>query len=258
MNSYHLVDTHVHICDQAFDQDRDEVLSQAREAGIVQIVAVGENLDHARINLSLAEVHQGVLPAAGLYPTFLDFEKAEEMRQFILDNKHQLWAIGEVGLDFWQVQDKRYQEIQQEIFASFIDLSLELDLPLNVHSRSAGRYAIQLLLEKGAAKVQMHAFDGKGSAAQPGLEAGFFFSIPPSVVRSRQKQKLLKNIPLKNLLLETDSPVLAPEANNRNVPANAMVSAKAIAEIKGVSQEEVLESVSDNFRQLYLGEKSHP
>ncbi|HMB31056.1 MAG TPA: TatD family hydrolase, partial [Desulfohalobiaceae bacterium] len=135
MNSYHLVDTHVHICDQAFDQDRDEVLSQAREAGIVQIVAVGENLDHARINLSLAEVHQGVLPAAGLYPTFLDFEKAEEMRQFILDNKHQLWAIGEVGLDFWQVQDKRYQEIQQEIFASFIDLSLELDLPLNVHSR---------------------------------------------------------------------------------------------------------------------------
>ncbi len=252
MDTYHLVDTHAHICDQLFDPDRYEVVSQAREAGIVQIVAVAETLAQARKNLRLTDVHKEILPAAGLYPTFLDFEKAREMRQFIIENKDLLWAIGEVGLDFWQIQEKSDQEIQKEIFTGFIDLSLDLDLPLNIHSRSAGRHVVQLLLEKGAEKVQMHAFDGKSSAALPGVEAGFFFSVPPSVVRSRQKQKLVKNLPLRNILLETDSPVLAPEARDRNVPAKAMVSAEAIAEIKGVSLEEVLENVSDNFRRLYM------
>jgi TatD DNase family protein len=251
LEEYHLVDTHAHICDEIFDSDRSEVIAQAKEAGIVQIVAVGENLEDARKNLNLIDIHKELVCAAGLYPTFLDLGQAQEMRQFIRDHKGMIGAIGEVGLDFWKVQDKEDQQRQQEIFSGFIGLSLELGLPLNVHSRSAGREAIWFLLDHGADKVQMHAFDAKATSALPGVEAGFFFSIPPSVVRSRQKQKLVKKLPLEALLLETDSPVLGPEPHSRNVPANALVSAKAIAEIKQVPLQEVLEMVTENFKCLY-------
>jgi TatD DNase family protein len=97
----------------------------------------------------------------------------------------------------------------------------------------------------------MHAFDGKASAALPAVEAGYYFSIPPSVVRSRQKQKLVKNLPLSCLLLETDSPVLGPTPDERNEPANVRISINAIAEIKGLHEAEVIEAVTENTRRLY-------
>jgi TatD DNase family protein len=116
-------------------------------------------------------------------------------------------AIGEVGLDYWVIKNESKKQLQRDIFSSFIDLSREVDLPLNVHSRSAGRHAIALLRERGASRVQLHAFDGKAASALPAVEAGYFFSIPPSVVRSPQKQKLVKRLPLSCLIVETDSPV---------------------------------------------------
>jgi TatD DNase family protein len=110
---------------------------------------------------------------------------------------------------------------------------------------------VALLLEENAARVQMHAFDGKAGAALPAVEAGYCFSIPPSIVRSRQKQKLVKNLPLSCLLLETDSPVLGPDLQTRNEPANAVVALKAIAELKRVAREEVACAVYENSRRLY-------
>ena len=107
------------------------------------------------------------------------------------------------------------------------------------------------VLECNAAKVQMHAFDGKASAALPALEAGYFFSIPPSVVRSRQKQKLVKKLPLAQMLVESDSPVLGPDPNRRNEPVNVSISIKAIAELKNISEHEVMEAVSENTQKLY-------
>ena len=128
---------------------------------------------------------------------------------------------------------------------------MELDLPLNIHSRSAGRHVVSLLLEKGAQKVHLHAFDGKASAALPAVEAGYYFSVPPSIVRSRQKQKLVKQIPLSCLMVETDSPVLGPESGQRNEPANIIYSIKTIAEIKGVDEEKIWEKVFENTVRLY-------
>ncbi|MBW1804124.1 MAG: TatD family hydrolase, partial [Deltaproteobacteria bacterium] len=205
-----IIDTHTHLCDPGFDADREQVLLRAQEAGISAIVAVSETLEDAQKNLTLREQFSMIRPAAGLYPTHLEWEAADLMIDFIRNNRSHLWAIGEVGLDHWQVKAETDRERQQRIFSRFIDLSLKTDLPLNVHSRSAGRHAIALLLERGARRVQLHAFDGKASAALPGVEAGYFFSIPPSVIRSIQKQKLVRNLPLTSLLVETDSPVLGP------------------------------------------------
>jgi TatD DNase family protein len=246
-----IFDTHTHICDESFDQDRDEVLRRAEAAGVGAIIALGENISDARRNIELAQKHPILRPAAGLYPTILDLDQAEQMCSFIRKERSRLVAIGEVGLDFWVVKEAPDRELQKEILKGFINLSKELDLPLNIHSRSAGRHAVNLLLGNGASRVQMHAFDGKASAALPAVEAGFFFSIPPSVVRSRQKQKLLKHLPLACLLVETDSPVLGPEPKQRNEPANITIPIKAIAELKDIDEEEVVEAVCDNTRRLY-------
>lgn len=246
-----LVDTHAHLCDAVFDLDREAVLAHASQAGVAAILAVGEDLADARKNLSLAELHPELKAGAGLYPAHLDMHQADELIDFIRAERARLWAIGEVGLDHWVVKEADERAIQKEIFARFIDLSLELDLPLNVHSRSAGRHAIALLLEKGAHKVQLHAFDGKAAKAMPAVEAGYFFSIPPSVIRSRQKQKLVRHLPLSCLLVETDSPVLGAEPGLRNEPANLMIAVSAIAQLKQVSEEEVLLAVRENTRRLY-------
>jgi TatD DNase family protein len=192
-----------------------------------------------------------ILPAAGLYPSVLNYSVADEMLSLIRRERERLWAIGEVGLDYWIVKEEEKRGVQREILQRFIDLSLELDLPLNLHSRSAGRHVIDLLLQCNARKVQLHAFDGKVSYALRGVDAGYYFSIPPSVVRSTQKQKLVRQLPLENLLLETDSPVLGPNRQERNEPANVLISLQAIAVLKNVPVDDVRQAVSRNFRNLY-------
>jgi TatD DNase family protein len=253
MNStFHpLVDTHAHLCNSEFDRDRGEVLARARDTGVGAIIVVGETLADAERNLDLAGQFPMVKPAAGLYPTFLDCDQAKEMHAFIRSHRAQLAAIGEVGLDHWAVKAEADRELQHEIFKGFIRLSQELGLPLNVHSRSAGRHVVTTLLEEGATQVQLHAFDGKASTALPAVGAGYFFSIPPSVVRSRQKQKLVKHLPLSSLLVETDSPVLGPEPGVRNEPANLPLAIRAIAEIKSLPEQSVVEAVSENTARLY-------
>jgi len=245
------VDTHAHLCDPAFDNDRLEVLERARMSGVGTIIAVGENISDARKNLDLAAKYPMLRPAAGLYPTHLDLDQAREMHRFIYQERERLTAIGEVGLDFWAVKDETEKEVQKEIFKGFINLAKKLNLPLNIHSRSAGRHAVSLLLESGATQVQMHAFDGRADAALPAVEAGYFFSIPPSIIRSRQKQKLVKRLPLSCLLIETDSPVLGPSPDERNEPANLVISVEAIAEIKNIRKDEIIEAVSENTLKLY-------
>ncbi len=246
-----ILDSHAHLCDPVFDKDRAEVLARAESAGVTSVICVGEDLSDAERNLELARKYPALKPAAGLYPTHLDMQKAKEMVSFIREHSEQLFAIGEVGLDYWVVKEKEDREIQKDIFKIFIDLALEINLPLNVHSRSAGRHVVSILLEHNAQKVQLHAFDGKASAAMPAVDAGYFFSIPPSIIRSRQKQKLVKQLPLSCMLVETDSPVLGPSPGVRNEPANIILAIRAIAEIKGMKEETVAGSLAENSGRLF-------
>ena len=246
-----MIDAHAHLCDEAFAEDLPEVLERARASGVCAVVAVGENLKDGRRNLRLADAYPMVLPAVGLYPTNLSLDEAAAMVSFIREHHKRLAAVGEVGLDRWAVKEEAGREIQAEIFSKMIDAAREVDLPLNVHSRAAGRRAVAQLLGAGAKRVQLHAFDGKASAALPAVEAGYYFSIPPSIVRSRQKQKLVKALPLSSLLLESDSPVLGPDPGMRNEPANIARAVDAVAQIKGASLERVLKTALENTARLY-------
>lgn len=251
LNPMILVDTHAHLCDPAFDADRRDVLDRAEAAGVAAVVAVGETAEDARRNLDLARSDPRIRPAAGLFPTVLDRDEAAAIEELLRSHRDEFVAVGEVGLDFWKVKDEDERALQEELFIRFVDLAVELDLPLNVHSRSTGRRTIELLLERGARRVQLHAFDGRAATAAPAVEAGFFFSVPPSIVRSKQKRKLVRRLPLECLLVETDSPVLGPEPEERNEPKNAVVSVREIAAIKGLGIDEVAAAVAENTRRLY-------
>ncbi|KAM4695031.1 putative deoxyribonuclease tatdn3-B [Discoglossus pictus] len=258
-----LVDCHCHLSAADFDHDIDQVLEEAKKVGLQGLVAVAEHSGEFEKLIQLSKRYQGlVFPCLGVHPvqgtapdpqrsaTLKDLEDALPLIELYKD---ELVAIGEVGLDFTPriASTDDQKEEQRQVFIRQIDLAKRLDLPLNVHSRSAGRPTINLLKEQGAVKVLLHAFDGKPSVAMEGVKAGYYFSIPPSIIRSEQKQKLVKQLPLENMCLETDSPALGPEKQVRNEPKNLVFAAEYIAKVKGVTLEEVIGITTNNAIRLF-------
>nr|XP_038946528.1 putative deoxyribonuclease TATDN3 isoform X3 [Rattus norvegicus] len=255
-----LVDCHCHLSAPDFDSDLDDVLEKARKANVMALVAVAEHAGEFEKIMQLSERYNGfILPCLGVHPVQeLSPEKTRSVTLKDLDvalpivenYKDRLLAIGEVGLDF----SPRYagtheeKEEQRQVLIRQVQLAKRLNVPLNVHSRSAGRPTISLLREQE--KVLLHAFDGRPSVAMEGVRAGYYFSIPPSIVRSGQ-QKLVKQLPLSSLCLETDSPALGPEKLTRNEPCNISIAAEFIAQVKGISVEEVREVTTQNAFKLF-------
>jgi TatD DNase family protein len=196
-----------------------------------------------------------MLPCLGLHPDRADQEPFPPVEAQIRASADRIAAIGEVGLDFWIAESDEARERQREVLRAMVALAAELDLPLSIHSRSAGHHTVALLEEAGARRVCLHAFDGAAKHAARAAELGYALSIPPSILRSPQKQKLVRRVGLGSLLLETDSPVLAPAKGERNVPANLLRSAEAIAHIQGIPLEEVLERTSENAWRLFRLER---
>ncbi|XP_009439721.1 putative deoxyribonuclease TATDN3 isoform X4 [Pan paniscus] len=244
-----LVDCHCHLSAPDFDRDLDDVLEKAKKANVVALVAVAEHSGEFEKIMQLSERYNGfVLPCLGVHP--VQGLSPEDQRSVTL----------KVGLDFSPrfAGTGEQKEEQRQVLIRQIQLAKRLNLPVNVHSRSAGRPTINLLQEQGAEKVLLHAFDGRPSVAMEGVRAGYFFSIPPSIIRSGQllslfskKQKLVKQLPLTSICLETDSPALGPEKQVRNEPWNISISAEYIAQVKGISVEEVIEVTTQNALKLF-------
>lgn len=255
-----MIDCHTHLALEDFDPDREAVIARARRAGVERILVVGEDAaDNQRV-LEVCARHSEVLrPCIGLHPDrFAEDRDAPNeasiaaVIELARAHRRHLIAIGEVGLDYWYVKTDERRAAQRNCLERMAALAGELDLPLNVHSRSAGRHAIELLAACGAHRVLMHAFDGKAGHALRAVEQhGYLFSIPPSLLRSAQKQKLVRRLPLEALALESDSPVLGPEPGGRNEPANLVHTVRCVAELKGISEDRVRETTSENARRLF-------
>ncbi|KXS10637.1 hypothetical protein M427DRAFT_127479 [Gonapodya prolifera JEL478] len=199
--------------------------------------------------------------------------------EFIHKHKEKLIAVGEVGLDFTphvihpgftasqvrelkkdsakkeavEARELEVKEEQKEVFRQLVRCAMDADLPVNCHSRSAGKYTIDILRELNVPPYRaiLHAFDGSVPNALAAVSLGYFLSVPPSVVRSPQKQTLVTAIPLTNLLLETDSPALAAVAGAQNEPSQIIISLEEVVKRKGVAKEEVEALMLENSRKVF-------
>jgi TatD DNase family protein len=246
-----LIDAHCHLNAMQFDRDRDVVVQHSLDAGLVAILDSGESLQENEKSCELSVKYPVIKPCAGFSPKNLKQTEAKLVQDYIRATAEKFTAISEVGLDYWCVKEEAGRKKQRDIFEGFVKLAVELDKPIVVHSRSAGKYAIDILKKCNATKVCMHAFDGSAQNAMLGVEAGYYFSIPPSIVRSDQKKKLVEKVPIENILLESDAPSLGPEQGKKNEPKNILVSLREVAKIKGLSKEEVARITTENARKLF-------
>uniref|UniRef100_A0A8C1QTR0 TatD DNase domain containing 3 n=1 Tax=Cyprinus carpio TaxID=7962 RepID=A0A8C1QTR0_CYPCA len=254
------IDCHCHISAEDFDSDIDDVIQESKKAGLVALLAVAEHAGEFEKIIQLSQRFPGfVMPCLGVHPVQDPAhprgalpEDLDAALPLIDKYKEDIVAIGEVGLDFTPrvVNSDAGKDGQRQVLIRQAQIAKELKLPLNVHSRSAGRPTIHLLKELGVELTLLHAFDGKPSVAMEGVKAGYFFSIPPSIIRSDQ-QKLVKQVPLESMCLETDAPALGPEKQVRNVPRNISISAEYIAKIKAVPLEKVMEVTTQNALRLF-------
>lgn len=244
-----MIDVHAHLTDPAFS-DLAEVIGRAKGAGVLAVVTSITDPADLPSAKKIVEQHSGyVYLTVGLDPTLLSEEKLTAFRAAL--NAAPIVGVGEVGLDHFYIRDPPLMETQERHFRECIRAAMSLDKPLVVHSRSAGRKALEVLYSEGVEKVLMHAFDGKSGDALAAAKKGFFFSIPTSVVHSEQKQKLVRLLPLESMMLETDSPVLSPVRGERNEPANLMHSAVKVAEIKRIPVADVVEVTTANASRFF-------
>lgn len=244
-----LADIHCHLDFPDFEKDLDSVIGRAEKAGVVSIVSAGINPGSNRKTLEIAKKYPLVKAALGIYPSDALKMKDSDIDSeigFIRESKP--FAIGEVGLD------RTYPEMerQKKILEKLIMLAKELDIPLIVHSRKAEKEVFDILSSMNAEKVIVHCFMGKLSTAKKIMEKGWMLSVPCIVETSSQFQEMVKAINATHLLTETDAPFLSAVKGRRNEPAFVKESIVKIAEIKGVSAEEIEKMVFMNYQKLFM------
>ena len=252
-----LIDSHAHIYGKEFASDFAEMMDRAKEAGVVAIVAVGADLESSREACALAGAHDGIYCSVGIHPHDADrvTEKCYEMvREMALGNP-KVVAIGEVGLDFYR--DRSSRTAQEEVFRRFIRLSRELSLPLIIHDRDAHDRIVAIMREEGAGQVGgvLHCFSGDLKMALECIGMGFKISIPGTVTYPSNEalREVVRGVKIEQLMVETDAPYLTPvpHRGKRNEPAFVRLAAERIAQIKGLSPEDVGRITSFNTRKLF-------
>ncbi len=251
-----LFDSHAHIDDSRFDQDRDQIIERAKESGLSYILNPGADLATSVKAVNLAEKYSMVYGAVGVHPhdvKDMDEDTIEVLRS--LCSKEKVVAVGEIGLDYYY--DHSPREAQRKWFERQIQLAKEVQLPIIIHDRDAHQEVFDILSRYDAGKLGcvMHCYSGSVELAREYVKRGIYISLagPVTFKNAKKTHQVAQEIPLEWLLVETDSPYLTPvpHRGKRNEPAYVKLVAETIAEAKGISLESVAEQTTMNAKRLF-------
>ena len=249
-----LVDSHCHLDASEFDADRDAVIRRARAAGVIQQMIPAVDAEHWPQLRDICRTDDGLFPAYGLHPMFLDAHKPEHLSQLgeWIAREGPL-AIGECGLDYF-IEDLD-ADAQQVYFDGQLALARDFDLPVIVHARRAVDAVIASFKRVGKLRGVVHSFSGSPEQARQLWQLGFLIGIggPATYTRANRLRGLVARMPLEHLLLETDAPD-QPDAEirgKRNEPARLAYVCQTIAELRGVETEAIAAATTANARRLF-------
>lgn len=250
-----MIDSHAHLEMDAFNDDRDEVIARAGQAGLAAVMTIGTTVASSENAVEIAGRYDPVYASVGVHPHEVkDVVPDDYDRLRRLAGMAKVVAIGEIGLDFYYNHSPR--EIQFGHFADQLDLAIELGLPVIIHDREAHEETLEFLsYRKGRLRGVLHCFSGDMEMAERAIDLGFYISIagPVTYKKSEQLQKVAAGIPLETMLVETDSPYLAPHPwrGKRNEPAYVVETARRVAQIRGMTLDELGEATERNTRRLF-------
>jgi TatD DNase family protein len=257
-NSLGLIDSHAHIQGKEYTGEVDAVIGRAREAGVEQIIVVGGagDMSSNTAAVALAESWPNLYATVGMHPHDAKDVGEEELQQLKELAAHpKVIAVGETGLDYYYNHSP--WEVQRRVFAQFIRLASETDLPLVVHERDAAREVAELLRGEGEGKIRgvIHCFTGDYASACAYLDLGFYLSLTGIITfkNAEPLREVVRKMPLDRIFVETDSPYLTPvpHRGRRNEPAYVRFVAATIANVKGLNIEEVARVTTNNVRALF-------
>ena len=260
------IDTHCHLEMDEFNPDRDKVIERAKNAGIETMITIGSDLKGNKGALELSERYDSIYATVGFHPhdakDFTD-EIFEKIREWAtpphppLDEGGQrgskVVAIGEIGLDYHY--DNSPREVQRDVFKRQLLLAKETNLPVVIHSREAKKDTLEIVKESGTDKGVFHCFSGDMDMAEKVMAMGFYISIagPVTFKNAKKLVEIAKSIPDDYLLIETDAPYLTPEPfrGKRNEPSYLVHTARTIAELRGISTEDLARITTLNAKRLF-------
>jgi TatD DNase family protein len=260
-----LIDSHAHLEFPQFDADRPEMLARARAAGISTLLAIGSGSGPSRLDAAIpfAEQHDWIYASVGVHPHEAKLATDEHFQRLDALARHpRVIAWGEMGLDYYY--DHSPREVQHAVFRRQLDQARAARLPIVIHCRDAWPDCLAILEEcwvsSGLGGI-MHCFSGTLEDARRSLEMGFLVSFAGNVTypKAQNLREVAREVPLDRLLIETDSPFLAPQGmrGKRNEPAFVVEVARTLASVRNLSAPEIAACTADNFRRFFgLGRES--
>jgi TatD DNase family protein len=251
-----LIDTHAHLDHERFKDDVDQVIERAKLAQVQSIITVGADLASSRQAVEFARRYPDVIATVGVHPHDADSVSDSVLNEIaILAQDEGVVAIGEIGLDYHY--DFSPRDVQRRVFAIQISLARELELPIVVHVREAYQDVMSILKSEHAEDVGgiVHCFSGDREAAKDCLDMGFYISVGGilTFANSQELREIIRGLPMDRILLETDAPYLTPVPyrGKRNEPAYVVHVAEALANLKGITFDEVAETTTLNACKLF-------
>jgi len=257
-----IYDIHCHLDLYEDEEKVKKVIGNARKKDVKVIITNSVDMNSCEINLEYAKKNSNIVKlAVGFYPKdALDREKEsmdikkrrkdetfEDLKEFALKHKKDIFAIGETGLDLYNGKDL---EEQKELLKKELELAEELNIPIIIHSRKAEAEVVEFAKGYKCKRI-LHCFNGKISLAKKAVEYGYYFSIPTNIVRLEHFRTMIKELPKDRILTETDSPYLSPFPGEKNEPAFIHETIKEISKIWNLTEKEVEEVLWKNFTKVF-------